>query len=607
MALACKTRAGTLAWGRRRTGVTVMVVKNFRADVRTSLRLAATRRLFRRRLRSFGRDENGSLAIWSLFMLLMMLIVGSLGVDFMANEMRRTQLQGTLDRAVLAATDLDQTLDARLVVQDYFDKAGLGDDLVNVEPVNGINFRTVSAEAVSVSEPILMQLLGVEALRAPAMGAAEEFIPNTEISLVLDISGSMRWSNRMTNLRPAARDFVSTVLAGEAAQATSINIVPYAGQTNPGPEMFEYLEGVRYGSTGEDFFPEWEQDISNIVIYFDRDRDGALDYAAKIEGFPDGDVPEFNKDDVDTYFGMVTAYLARTQPELDDAAAAFGVSIKGGRAETEFFSVDGTPLDGEPMNTGNGPDIELNFSDFYAEVMPQTSSCLEIEPSDFDTIGLVPSGRGQVPHFMNWSIADDVMDWGWCPEDDTRIQYAQNDITALHDYIDSIRMHDGTGTHYAMKWGLALLDPGTRPAFGHLNGQGLVPDAFANRPSNWHEDGWNKVIVLMTDGQITEQVRPVDPLDITNATVELLNQSSDRRERITTASTNVQSFYAQCDLAKDNGVTIYTIAFEAPSGAQQEMANCASSPSHYFNVQGLEIGDAFSAIARQINQLRLTQ
>ncbi len=569
--------------------------------------MAATRRLLCRRLRHYGRDEDGAMAIWAIFMLMMMLAVGGLGVDFMANEMRRTHLQGTLDRAVLAAADLDQTLDPRTVVQDYFDKAGLGDDLVSVVPVNGINFRNVSATAVTEADPILMQILGVETMRAPAAGTAEEFIPNTEISLVLDISGSMRWSNRMNNLKPAARDFVSTVLQGEAAQATSINIVPYAGQTNPGPEMFAYLEGVRYGSTGEDLFPEWEQDISNIVIYFDRDRDGAPDYAARIENFPDSDVPEFDKNDPDTYFGLITAYLARTRPELDDAAAAIGVSTEGGEAETDFFSVDGTPLDAEPMNTGNGPDIELDFSDFYAEVVPQTSSCLEIERSDFNSIGLVPSGRGQVPHFMNWTIAASVMDWGWCPEDDTRIQYAQNDVSALHDYIDSIRMHDGTGTHYAMKWGLALLDPATGPAFGHLNGLGLVPDAFANRPSNWNEDGWNKVIVLMTDGQITEQVRPVDPLDITNATVELQNQGSNRREQITTASTNVQSFYDQCDLAKANGVTIYTIAFEAPSGAQQEMANCASSPSHYFNVEGLEIADAFNAIARQINQLRLTQ
>jgi Flp pilus assembly protein TadG len=584
-----------------------MTVKCTRAEARSRQRTRAIRRLLHRRLARFGHDENGSLAIWSLFMLMMMMMVGGLGIDFMLNEMRRTQLQGTLDRAVLAAADLDQTLSPQAVVQDYFDKAGLGGDLISVTPVSGLNFRTVSAQAATESNPMLLHMLGVDKLRAPAAGTAEEVIPNTEISLVLDISGTMRWNNRMTNLKPAARDFISTVLSGDAASTTSINIVPYAGQTNPGPEMFDYLQGVRYGSTGEDHFPEWEQDISNIVIYFDRDHDDELDYAAKIQGYPGSDVDEFNKDDVDTYFESVTEYLARTQPELEDAAAAFGVSIKGGQAETEFFSVDGTPLQGDPMNTGKGPDIELNFSDFYDEVMPQVSSCLEIEESDFDSIGLLPNGRPQVPHFMNWTIAANVMDWGWCPEDDTRIQYAQNDEAALHDFITNLRMHDGTGTHYAMKWGLALLDPDTQPAFEHLSTAGQVPEQFKTRPSAWNEEGWTKVIVLMTDGQITQQVRPTAPLDPENATVELKNQPNSASQQISSASTNVQSFYDQCNLAKANGVTVYTIAFEAPSAAQQQMANCASSPAHYFNVQDLEIADAFNAIARQINQLRLTQ
>jgi hypothetical protein len=208
---------------------------------------------------------------------------------------------------------------------------------------------------------------------------------------------------------------------------------------------------------------------------------------------------------------------------------------------------------------------------------------------------------------MFWDIAADVMDWGWCPEDDTRIQYAQNDAAALNGFIDAMRMHDGTGTHYAMKWALALLDPATRPAFAQLNAAGQVPDGFDDRPSDWNAEGWRKVIVLMTDGQITRQVRPSDPLDVTNATVELQNQPGEARTRITRESTNVQSFYDQCDLAKANGVTVYTIAFEAPSDAQRQMRTCASSPSHYFNVEGLEIADAFDAIARQINQLRLTQ
>jgi hypothetical protein len=62
-----------------------------------------------------------------------------------------------------------------------------------------------------------------------------------------------------------------------------------------------------------------------------------------------------------------------------------------------------------------------------------------------------------------------------------------------------------------------------------------------------------------------------------------------------------------CQAAKDEGVIIYTIAFEAPYGGQAALADCASSPSHYFDVAGTDISDAFSAIASDIKNLKLTQ
>ena len=80
-----------------------------------------------------------------------------------------------------------------------------------------------------------------------------------------------------------------------------------------------------------------------------------------------------------------------------------------------------------------------------------------------------------------------------------------------------------------------------------------------------------------------------------------------QRTTITSANTNVNSFYSMCNEAKANGVIIFTIAFEAPAAARTQMANCASSPSHYYNVSGIDITDAFRAIANQINELRLTQ
>lgn len=52
---------------------------------------------------------------------------------------------------------------------------------------------------------------------------------------------------------------------------------------------------------------------------------------------------------------------------------------------------------------------------------------------------------------------------------------------------------------------------------------------------------------------------------------------------------------------------VFAIAFEAPEAGQDALRDCASSDSHYFAVEGIEITETFNAIARQINNLRLIQ
>ena len=62
-----------------------------------------------------------------------------------------------------------------------------------------------------------------------------------------------------------------------------------------------------------------------------------------------------------------------------------------------------------------------------------------------------------------------------------------------------------------------------------------------------------------------------------------------------------------CDEAHANNVVVFSIAFEAPTRGQQVMRYCASSDAHYYDVEGIDISNAFASIARTINQLRLVQ
>ena len=177
--------------------------------------------------------------VFSVFMFLIILFLGALGVDLMRFEMERAKLQSTLDRAVLAAADIDQSLDPAMVVNDYFTKSGLGGSVTGVTVTQGLGYRSVSATARKSVSTQLVHMLGIESMSAPASGAAEERVDNVEISLVLDISGSMGSNNRMTNLRSAGHEFIDAIFDNSAANKVSLSIVPYNGQVNIGPDLID--------------------------------------------------------------------------------------------------------------------------------------------------------------------------------------------------------------------------------------------------------------------------------------------------------------------------------------------------------------------------------
>jgi Flp pilus assembly protein TadG len=178
--------------------------------------------------------------VFGLFMVMVMLIIGGITVVVVRYESRRVRLQTTLDRAILAAADLDQDYSngrsAQAVVEDYFRTAGF-DEVPKVRATGGVNSRTVSATAEMEMRTIFVDYLGVPRLTAPAGGAADQSVRDIEVVLVLDVSGSMvaNGSTRMASLRVTANNFVNTLLAEDDDKRISITIVPFNGQVNLGP------------------------------------------------------------------------------------------------------------------------------------------------------------------------------------------------------------------------------------------------------------------------------------------------------------------------------------------------------------------------------------
>lgn len=169
---------------------------------------------------------------------LVMIAFGGLGVDYMQSELKRTKMQAVLDRSVLAAADMDNTLNPRDVINDYFNKSGISGQLNNTADFglsgpNGFG-RIASANANLELNSNFSNLLGIDYFDVSAAATAEEFNSNLEISLALDVSGSMALNNRLANMQAAAQLFVNTVTDNGRSDHISISLVPYSEHVNIG-------------------------------------------------------------------------------------------------------------------------------------------------------------------------------------------------------------------------------------------------------------------------------------------------------------------------------------------------------------------------------------
>ena len=191
----------------------------------------------------FRKKEDGSLIMFSLFIFMAMIMFGGIAVDLMLYENRRTHVQNSTDRAVLAAANLDQTVDSKAVVVDYLAKVGIfiSQDDVTVNEISSGGLITGRQVAVNVSggfDTLLMNLVGVETLPYNALSEAEESVRDIEVSLVLDISGSMGQNSKLENMQNAANEFLSDILENSDDNRVSVSLVPYSTcllYTSPSP------------------------------------------------------------------------------------------------------------------------------------------------------------------------------------------------------------------------------------------------------------------------------------------------------------------------------------------------------------------------------------
>ncbi|MGV8985256.1 MAG: vWA domain-containing protein [Cypionkella sp.] len=564
-----------------------------------------------RRLRRFQHDQAGSLTVFGLMFLILMLMMGGIAVDVMRYEARRTLLQNTLDRSTLAAAALTQDLDPKAVVNDYFLKAGLLQNLTSVTVTSAVNGRQVSATAASDVMPMFMHLAGVSNLDALGVSTAEQRINNVEIMLVLDVSGSMGSNNKLSNLKTAANQFVTSMLANDIEHKISIGIVPFNGQVNLGTSLASQFNLTDLNGLGQPNSPAIQAGVDCVDLPASAYSSYAISPTA----------PLSMTSNVDTYSGTSTSTpyeLNKWCPTINTASNpdVYYVGSPAGSAgnivrlpHQDVTALKGyinglTSVGATSINAGLkwgvtllDPSMQTIYTNAVnANTLPSTMAGRPLSydaPDAMKVIVLMTDGENFAEERVNsayksglspiWQGTSDSR-WSIFHSSKVNSSNSTNLCNSRPYYVPHL------SAWQSRPWN------GSSPSSSACYSPTATITGSTNRfwPEIWASMGMQYVAK-------TFYVNP----GISNQT----NQMNLFRAQTSTSDMDTQ-LQTACTAAKNNNVIIYGIAFEASSNGQTQIRGCSTDSkagSHYFLAQGIQISSAFSAIAKNISQLRLTQ
>ena len=534
----------------------------------------------------FVKDESGAVLVFSLVLFVLMIMMGGIAVDLMRYETTRTTLQNTLDRSTLAAASLSQSLDPEAVVRDYFAKAGLTQYLTTVNVSEGLNFREVNANALADAEPFFLHMIGINELEAPGRSTAEQRITNLEISLVLDVSGSMGGA-KLANLKVAAKEFVDTVLSSDPDGRIAINIVPYNAQVNLGSVLrAKYTANHNHGVTGSNCFELTADLYSNphistttgISMMAHADiSSSSSNTSTHLAPTNSSALPSYNSVHCKLTAGNIVRLpsqnIVTLKAQIDGLVASGNTSIMAGmKWGLALLDPAARPMFSS-LIAGNQIAAELEGRPFEYE-----------DPEAFKIIVLMTDGE-HVSH--NYVV--DAFKTGASP-----IYKSTGD--GNYSVFHPARAGNKYWTPHRSEWRAAAWD----------SGAGVT------------QQDWKQIWTNLRASYVAMHfyARATGTSSSTRTTI-YNNKMNEIRGQFASVSTMDAQLQQSCALAKSKKVVVYGIAFQAPPDGQQQIKQCttgydAADPTgdnaYYFAPIGDEsIIASFRTIATNISQLRLTQ
>ncbi|WP_339111990.1 pilus assembly protein TadG-related protein [Thioclava sp. GXIMD2076] len=579
-------------------------------------------------------EETGAILPLTIILLTVLLVLSGVALDFMHFEARRTQILAVLDRASLAAASLSQELDPELVVDDYLKKAGLEDVDRTVTVTEGSygEWRRVRIEATDTMTTSFMGQLaqiGIKTLSTKIVSEAYEAIGNVEVSLVLDVSGSMATDvgdgvTRLAALQEGADTFVDQMFTKVQPENApdgrlSISVIPYNQQVVLGDDLaaqFNLSTEQTDTTCGDVFLLPTDTIAISPTTAIQRTMSGdSLDYYVRFgynaDNYNGWQFPYHtwvSNCDEQSYSPVLPFSNSQTDIEKKigslkasgdtaiDIGARWGLALLDPAAQPVVdnlisegdvdSSLDARPYEYDLDGTADIDDRSIkvmvlmtdgeNTGSFSIKQKYQSGPSELYSTKSADSLNPADSGSTNSSTTSEW----DSLYWHDDSYSTTKWYRLTNKKWYYRDsngfYTTSTSRYGGTQKNYVSDTGkLYQIDWST--VWGKLN--------FRHEYVAYtYFDAVYKTIKRSTSFPGTYAV------------------FSDGN----TFTKKDTALKAICTTAKANDILIYTLAVDAPDNGAAILKSCSSGDGYYYDITSDELTDAFAEIAASINSLRLT-
>ncbi|HEV7258636.1 MAG TPA: pilus assembly protein [Bosea sp. (in: a-proteobacteria)] len=206
-------------------------------------------------LSRFGKDASGNVGIMFGFLALPMIGIAGASIDYARATSARSTLNAAVDSAALmVARDATRLTDAQLRIRAEAliraNLAGNSDAKLGTYTVAiDRTARTVNVTATTAVETSLTKVIGVDTIPVSSTAQSAWGTNTVELALVLDNTGSMASSSKLTELKKASLDLLK--ILKEASTATDqirVSVVPFATQVRL-PTSYKDSPWLRYDMT----------------------------------------------------------------------------------------------------------------------------------------------------------------------------------------------------------------------------------------------------------------------------------------------------------------------------------------------------------------------